>query len=235
MEKNSLLCQSTLARPLGSCDAWQAMIEGIHSECPDWSVIFVPECDGELRERECGATSHHTILRHWPGMGSLPMAVIIRSRIRCFLRSHACLGRSIRINLFDKSRLNLCLVFLHGGHGDNLEASLADAALLAKGRPRCSQLIIMGDFNVDQLPVAHYDPGSDAPDRMQHHRNERVNLAQFANSFGLDLALPEQVFGSPGGQWNEQAAFYPLTQCPVGQQHGLPSLLDYTLAVPGDI
>ena len=47
-------------KTLGSCDAWQAMIDGVHSECLDWSVIFVPECDGDCRQRDCEATSPHT-------------------------------------------------------------------------------------------------------------------------------------------------------------------------------
>ena len=220
-------------KTLGTCDAWQALIDGVQTECPDWSVIFVSECDGELRHTESPATSCHTVYRHWPGAGSFPMAVVIRSRIRRFLRGCACQGRSMRIHLFDKSRLNLALVFLHGGHGDNLDSSLADTASLIKSRPRGSQPVVMGDFNVDQLPVSHYDPWSDAPERVRHHSIEQAYLSQLAGSFGLHSFLPEQVLSSPGGQWEEQAAFYPLTRCPVGDQSGLPSFIDYSMALPG--
>ena len=48
--------------------------------------------------------------------------------------------------------------------------------MLVSGRVRGSQPVVMGDFNVDQLPVSYYDPWSDSPGRILHHRFERAHL-----------------------------------------------------------
>ena len=68
-------------KTLGSDDLWQALIDGVQAECPEWSVIFIAECDGQLKHMEPPAIDDHTVFRHWPGLGSFPMAVIIRSRL----------------------------------------------------------------------------------------------------------------------------------------------------------
>ena len=86
------------------------------------------------------------------------MTLILNNRIRSICREFSALGRAVRIHINDYKYMNTSIVFLHGGHGDALATSLADAASLLQSRPRGSIPVLMGDLNVDQLPALALDP-----------------------------------------------------------------------------
>ena len=49
---------------------------------------------------------------------------------------------------------------MHGSHGDSLLDSLSDVVVLVKRKPRRAELVLVGDWNVDQLPMLQCDPWS---------------------------------------------------------------------------
>ena len=86
------------------------------------------------------------------------MMVIVNSRLRPYKRSLVIEGRALRAHFCDRCNTNVSPVFIHGGHGDALVTSLGDAPALARSRPRGSELGVLGDINVDELPVTACDP-----------------------------------------------------------------------------
>ena len=68
------------------------------------------------------------------------------------MRPGACIRIQIQIDRAGTFFAGSYLGFLHGSHQD-LEGSLADLGLLLKRRPRRSKTYVLGDFNVDLLPL----------------------------------------------------------------------------------
>ena len=127
--------------------------------------------------------------------------------------------------------MSLYAVGFHGAHGDALLGSLTDVVTLKKRKPRHSQLIVLGDFNVDLLPILEQDPWHDLPNRTQDHRDRRAVLENLCQALKLETAVPDLVVGSPGGPFKDAAPFVPFTRIPTGACAGqqVPSLLDYFL------
>ena len=50
---------------------------------------------------------------------------------------------------------------------------------------------------------------------------------------GLELAVPNCVLGSPGGDWGLEAVMSPITRIPRGEQNGTPKCFDYCAASKG--
>ena len=222
-----------VGRSLGDDDALLAFVLDCDLHYPDWGVIFLSELDGfyhHSRELDVGL---HYAFRYWPGHGSVPMALIINRRLSGLQRSVVPLGRSIRVHLTDLLTLNCCIVACHGGHGDALPSSLADVSALCTSRPRGSAVVILGDLNVDQLPVLSSDPWADSPSRHLHHHFERVLLDKVCDNFHLQVYLPELVNGVPGGPHASAALSAPFSRIPTGDQVAFPSLLDYAVCESG--
>jgi len=120
-------------------------------------------------------------------------------------------------------------------HGDAHATSQSDVAFLIRTRPRGSQVAVVGDINVDQLPAMSGDPFTGLPNRHVHHRAERLRLDNFCDTFGLEVSIPDFVNGCPGGPFAEFCTLAPFSRIPIGLQAGtsLPSLIDYCLAQPG--
>ena len=90
-----------------------------------------------------------------------------------------------------------------------------------------------GDFNVDFLPTMAIDPFGDFPGRVSRHEERRMFLEALLEGLKLQLQLPEESAGFPPVQWATECLSCPITQVPMGSQHGLPSLLDYGAATTG--
>ena len=135
-----------------------------------------------------------------------------------------------------KSSASLYLVGLHGAHGDELQDSLTDAVVLVRRKPRHSQLVVLGDWNVDLLPTLLADPWGSLPRRSDHHKSRRLVLDTFCTSLKLKTVVPARVESCSGGPFGEQSIFTPFTRIPVGESSclHLPSLLDF-FAITQDI
>ena len=143
-------------------------------------------------------------------------------------------GRAGALHLQDNN-VNIYAIGVHGGHAEFLADSLSDVAKLASHRPYGAQLLVMGDFNVDQLPVQPWDPWAQQDQRNQHHARERRWLEAMTQACNCTLYLPGCVSEAPSGQWANLCRNTGITRVPVGGQAGLPSVLDYAAATPGCI
>ena len=221
------------AKRLGSPAAFDELLQGV-SECqPDWAVIYVSECDGLFHQGDACYIWPHSVFRHWPGPGSMPMLMIVNSWARPFLKATMTEGRAMLAQFCDYCSINVSLIGLHGGHDDALPLSLADAAFLAKRRRRGSHAVFIGDFNVDQLPTMASDPWAEISNRENHHAWERAVLDEFAEAMHVGIVLPERSEGVPVSRFAEQALHTTVTRVPIGGQKGLPSLLDFCLLGEG--
>ena len=80
--------------------------------------------------------------------------------------------------------VNLFVVGIHNSHGEAQIDCLADLAYLLKKRPWGSRVLLVGDWNVDQLPTCANDPFSDEPGRGWHHMEERMRLNTLVDKLG---------------------------------------------------
>ena len=94
---------------------------------------------------------------------------------------------------------------------------------------------MLGDFNVDQLPLESTDPWHHLHDRYSHHFWERAALQNFMDVFGLQLNVPSRAEGVPGGPCAEAILTCCFSRIPEGRQQGVPSLLDYSISEPNII
>ena len=128
-------------------------------------------------------------------------------------------GRACRVHLADGLDMNICYIFAHAAHGEELHKSLADAAFLIRTRPRNSNIVLLGDLNIDHLPIFANDPFSDELDRTNKHKDERMAFAQLCAACGVTVHDPTTILGNPGGPFAEHCLSAPITHIPVGDQH----------------
>ena len=221
-------------KSLGDEVAWSMLFQLLDEFIAEWDIVFVPECDGHLGDRDICMEEPYLAYRHWPGAGSFPMAVVSHHRIQRYVRRIEFRGRCGRVHVSDFQNVNACFIFIQTSHGDNLPESLADAAFLAHGRPRGSTMAIMGDWNIDILPVRFCDPFADEANRQQHHAHKRMLLESFCDALSLNVFEPHRLEGVPPEPWHEAVLSQALlSRVPIGRQHGLPSCLDYVVAQQG--
>ena len=207
------------------------VLDCVTASVPDWGALFLPEFDGYTRDI-LPPESTHVIYRHYPGEGSFSIAWAINRSLHRHLKDVAWNGRAGCILLENgRSRTSLFVVGVHGAHGSALLESLTDVAALCRKKPRHSQLMILGDFNIDLLPTLAQDPWHELPGRMQSHQDRRQILQTFCSSLRLQVVVPSRVVSSPGGPFRDQALYVPFTRIPIGQCAAahLPSLLDFYL------
>jgi hypothetical protein len=101
--------------------------------------------------------------------------------------------------------------------------------VLVKRKPRRAELVLVGDWNVDQLPMFQCDPWSLRPNRSSCHHDRRVILSTFCDSLGVNTVFPERAVSAVGGPFGEASIAVPFTRVPIGEssETQVPSLLDY--------
>ena len=131
--------------------------------------------------------------------------------------------------------MSLYILGLHAHHGDLQIDTFSDVGYLLKHRPWGSKVLVAGDWNVDQLPALDGDPYNLKPGRDTHHKAERVLLQSLADRFRLTVHLPEIVYSTPGGPFDDVCSRAPISRIPTGETvaYCLPSLLDYGLGSKG--
>ena len=201
-----------------------------------WDVLFVSEfCAwSEYVCLDTCTVQDFTVFKHYPGSGSHCLAFIVRNCVLPSVAAVSFLGRAgvIRLRLLN-SRLPLSVIGLHGSHGDEILQSLSEVAEFLRSATNYGPKCVLGDFNIDLLPSLHVDPFQDVSNRNMFHRSRRHHLNEFFQVFNLDDVIPYDVCSVPCNDPSlEYLWFAPVTRLPIGEQHGLPSLLDY-MAVSG--
>lgn len=173
-------------RKASGAEGIEALFAAVAMTGMAWDAIFITECDGKRSEQvsSCKRAGHEGH-RHYPGFGSCAMAWIIHRRrremctgVRWRGRAGAVRLRPTRVHEGAQQQHNCTvattLVGIHGGlTSEALESSLADSAILYRQRFRPGPGIVLGDINVDQLPISASGPFSERNGRSEHHREER--------------------------------------------------------------
>ena len=209
------------ARALGNHDCMKALVDLLAEDVPNWAAIFISESDSSNADLSF-STDAHVHERHNPGKGSRPMRWIINSRFKSNIGSVKWLGRSGALTLG-----SVCLIGTHGGLGDGLAASLVDASTLVRQRDWGTVPVVLGDMNIDILPVQIFDPCAAAPGRREKHKEERGLLYALLAATGLNVSVPCACISAPSGKWRDQCFLAPISRVPPESSAALPSLLDF--------
>ena len=130
-----------------------------------------------------------------------------------------------------RKRESICSIAVFHGSHESFEESLEDIfSLLPRGN--ClNKFVVVGDWNVDQLPTLAVDPFADSIGRSNHHFDRRQVLNAWLEAHKLDLTLPEVWFGVPQCFADEFCIRAPISRVPKFVQFStlghIPSLLDY--------
>ena len=200
----------------------KALVNSLSEDVPSWAAIFIPESDSSSLDLDYTEDAH-LHLRHKPGKGSRPMRLIVHSRFKSNMTSCKWLGRSGALTLG-----SVCLIGTHGALGDGLAASLVDTATLIKRRAWGTVPVVLGDHNIDILPVQSFDPWAETPDRSSKHAQERGLLYAWLDATGLSVSVPNACITTPAGRWKDACFLAPVSRIPPEASVALPSLLDYS-------
>ena len=101
-------------RKLNSLHAWvDALREAV--DFHDFDLLYVPECDGTLSEQagplEIEGCAVH---RWWPGVGCTPMALVIRGRMRPYIKRIDKHGRAVSVHFANSEGYDYMYVLMHG-------------------------------------------------------------------------------------------------------------------------
>ena len=209
------------------------MIHELETHLDVWDIIFVKEFDGFTCEREVSCSWGHSIYRHWPGPGSFSIAFIVHSRVRHLLKSIVPHGRAMSAYFKDDMALDLLVIGAHGGHGDALHDSLANISYLLRSGSRLSRKLVIGDHNIDILPTLPSDPWASLPHRSLRHQYERQLLNSFCLRSRLAVNVPDRAGPPLTGPWKDFNTSTSFSRVPIGDQYGLPSLIDFALGTCG--
>ena len=196
-------------------------------------VIMVQELDGMPVSSRKVEVDGYYVYRRWPGAGSRSMAMIISHRIASLVCWRRWAGRCGCLLLGTKSGERLLVVNVHGPHSLTLmQECLTDVAMLVRSAPAGVPTVVCGDFNIDLLPAAEYDPWHDLHNRQQRHKDERAMLCALQEALNLEEQCALEVQGLPEGRWRELAAVVPFSRVPWSEEDDCEvraSLLDYAL------
>ena len=155
------------------------MLQAADAQLPGWTIVFLCEVDAVRGNCSGDYNGIRTSIRHWPSQGSLAMTLYINKSRRHWVKSVCWQGRAVRVHLLCKRTdsmpfHNTSIILVHMAHGEEHAATTTDVAYLIRTRPRGSKVTVLGDINVDQLPVSSIHSYELLPGRHLHHRRERI-------------------------------------------------------------
>ena len=159
--------------------------------------------------------------------GGTPFTFIAMSGHLSSSQTVVCQGRCVKAYFLSSRAKHITVFFTHGGHGEKLLPSLSDVATLAKQRARTSNLILMGDMNVDILPTYSRDPFASTAGRHHRHADERLQSITFLGTFGLKLHDIESISGNLPA-FSQFSLLAPIARMPPWGANAFPSCIDHT-------
>ena len=218
-------------RQLGIQASFDALLGEIGDAYPHWAGACFMESDAHFNaEFSLGDSSKHTVRRHWPGSGSVAMTLVIRDKWARFVREVKFEGRTCMVHWRLSRAQQLHTIFWHGAHNEDFVQSLSDMTFIAKRCKNSSNVVLLGDFNVDLLPNTIGDPYAGLPHRAEKHLEERLMLQQALDACRFDFIPFESVSGCTPTAVHPECAAVPITRIPLGDQHGTPACLDHVVA-----
>ena len=197
-----------MGKTVGTTASLDAVLGLVTRSVPMWATLFMSEVDG-FHDDRAALPCNHKCVRHYPGVGSCAMMLVVNKSMQNFVKSIRWRGRCGAVHLYQAvsptlQGFNIFCVGVHGGHGDLFSDTLADLAFLLKFRPFRSQVIILGDWNVDLLASLACDPWLGMYQRSAHHLEQRAIFDTFFDQFRFDLSIPGlfgSILGGPFGQF----------------------------------
>ena len=192
-------------------DGLQACIDVASAAYPDWSVLFLSECDAIASSSHFIKHSRHRVIRHWPGDGSHAMCFVLRDSLsnlptRVVPRNRALL---LEIPLDSKSRRSVSLIGLHAPHDDLIDF-LSDLTFLISSRSSRGKFALCGDWNVNFAPsFSDYPFAHDG--FVDSHCSRRDDISSFVSEVGLELHFASRISCLPASNWAESCLTFPFT------------------------
>lgn len=131
-----------------------------------------------------------------------------------------------------RSRLPFGICGIHGAHGEAVEESFSDLWCMLRGFSTEAPDCVVGDTNTDLLPVQHNDIFAHVRRRNQHHTFQCYVLSNWLeanHARSLHVIESSVVLNAPCEEFAKYS-FCPITLRPIGDQSGLPSLIDYAIS-----
>ena len=219
-----------------SVDHLSSLLSIVEHSYPSWHVCFFTEADAIQSSSFELKHPTHRVFRHWPGPGSRSMLFVVNaalSQMSCRVRGqNRVFGLDLSLRGTGK-RNSICLVGVHGPHDTlDLHDHMGDVAHILGGRRAGSEVVLVGDWNVDMaLTFAHCPCNSASQSSNENMSNRRLILETFAESSNLDFSFPAYIDGLPDDMtWHSMCTRFAFTRVPQGQQSGVPSLIDFALS-----
>ena len=115
-------------------------------------ILCIQELDGIQRKGRKVSVPDYAVWRKWPGSGSRSLAFVVHKRLLMFVTWKGYLDRAGAILLSDDASARILVVQAHGPR--NLtEMRLSDVVSLMRSSPTDAPVIVVGDWNVDQLHI----------------------------------------------------------------------------------
>jgi hypothetical protein len=219
--------------PIGLLSISSAAQEAVVS----WDLLFFSEADflssASDNQQIADACFPHRTWRRYPGAGSRALHFMLNARWRDATCSVTWEGGCVILVLQNSSHRCdewFSIRGLHGNHGEALEESLNDAATLISSSG-CERNLVIGDWNVDQLPGLADDPCSHPFERSSHQQDRCWLTDAWCAANRVSVRLPAEVVGSPGSRWDAQLLLCEATRVPPYNVPDVPpSLLDFSAA-----
>ena len=196
--------------------------------------IFVPEFNVSIYDSNPYEMFLPGVRIHiWnPGPGSFNCAWIVRESVESAFLKFTGLGRTASVIFRAASGHKLICIGAHVAHGFEAQQTLHELSAQSHVASRGDRVAIVGDLNIDLLPVSSLDPFSHLPQRQHKHRDRRSMLYTFLDSNHLCINEPAVVLSVPSDA-HDYLYFVPATRLPQGNQSGVASLLDCCLSSEG--
>ena len=126
---------------------------------------------------------------------------VVPRRYRSWVKGHHKLGRCSALKLqipTGRGVQTLHIIGVHGGRDSALEQTLLDVRMLLRRKARGSKSIVLGDWNVDWLPLDENDPYGHRDKRDERHAERRAQPTRVT-----DAAQLQQHYRKPGVVWWE--------------------------------
>ena len=121
-----------MGKTVGTTAGLDAVLGLVTRSVPMWATLFMSEFDG-FHDDRAALLCKHKCVRHYPGVGSCAMMLVVNKSMQNFVKSIRWRGRCGAVHLYQAvsptlQGFNIFCVGVHGGHGDLFSDTLADLA-----------------------------------------------------------------------------------------------------------
>ena len=176
-------------------EAKVSLIDLFNEHSPQWCCAYISELDavrvGENSPEDLhGVAWYYHRLAQWSGT----MAWIVRSGFSHLVHDVKWNGRCGALHLMSRpgaGNVKAFVLGIHGSHGDLIGDDLLGLGILLSDRDRMGTVAVVGDWNIDQLPIVQADPWRELPDRTSRHVDRRALLSSWRDARRMEVRIPK--------------------------------------------